>query len=187
MSKKYYDNIMIDIETLGVSSSAVIQSIAAVSFDVQSGDIGEYAFLQMSIQSCLDFGLKVDGDTIKFWLNQPKETIDSVFKSDKEYLLDCGLHWLNLFFSSHNKTTVKVWANSPQFDLAILKNSYSVCKMSPLWDRRNERDVRTIVERFPEVKDEVEFCGLKHNPVDDCMYQIELLSRAYQKSFTPAM
>lgn len=181
MNKKYYDHIMIDIETLGVSSTAVIQSIGAISFDIETGEMGEYAFLQMSIQSCLDFGLKVDGDTIKFWLSQPKETIDSILKSDKEYLLDCGLHWLNMFFSSHNKHTVKVWANRPQFDIAILKNAYLACNMPPLWDRNNERDARTIIELFPEVRNEVEFSGLKHTPIDDCRYQIELLSKAYNK------
>ena len=65
-------HLMIDIETLGIniSKNIVILSIAAVEFDLKTGELGREFYERVDIQSCLDLGMKVDASTLFWWLKQ---------------------------------------------------------------------------------------------------------------------
>lgn len=174
------NDLMIDIETLGNKPGSVILSIAAVEFDIKTGQIGSIFHQNIDIDSCIELGLKMDKSTIIWWLNQPKEaqqTITQHTGNPLKNVLRYFIQWLN----DYNLQNLKVWGNSARFDLGILAHALEVCKMPISWHHYNECDVRTLVMFAPEIKENMEFKGIKHYPIDDCKHQIKYCSAIYQK------
>lgn len=172
--KRKYDHLMVDIETMGTGFNSAIVSIAAVEFDIDTGLTGRTFQIKVSLKSCLDVGMKVDADTILWWMQQSEEARAGfggcTTVSIRRALLD---------FSSFCHSDYKVWGNSARFDLGILENAYKRVGMPVPWKYYNERCVRTLASICPELKDKTEFIGTKHNPVDDCYYQIEYCARIW--------
>jgi hypothetical protein len=174
------NNLMIDIETLGTKPGSVILSIAAVEFDLTTGKIGAIFHQNIDIDSCIEAGLKMQKDTIIWWLNQSKEAQLKVTQHTGNPLrnvLRSFIQWCN----DYNFSTIKVWGNSARFDLGILESAFDAFKMPLPWKHYNECDVRTLVMFAPEIKEETEFEGVKHTPVDDCKHQIKYCSAIYTK------
>ncbi|MBS4064197.1 MAG: 3'-5' exoribonuclease [Chitinophagaceae bacterium] len=188
MSKHFqidqYHNVMIDIETMGTNKRAVIASIAAVEFDLASGQKGRHFYEKVDIQSCLDLGLQVDGDTIKWWLNQPDQARAELVKDVRPLpqVLFKLTHWM-----AKCSADTKVWGNGPSFDLVILGNAFQAVNQTPPWDYKNERCVRTMLMLFPMVRDYIHHRGIKHQPVADANYQIELVSECYRLATPPQL
>jgi hypothetical protein len=72
-----------------------------------------------------------------------------------------------------------VWGNSARFDLGILENAFNLCDLKQNWLFYNERDLRTLFNLNPLVREQVVFKGVPHNPIDDCIYQIEYCSKIF--------
>ena len=172
------NNIMIDIETLSTEFDAVILSIAAVRFDLKTGDrSSEDLYIRIDKQSCADVGLKIDPDTIDWWLNQEDKARQEFLKNDDRSALKEALKDLSNFILE----TDKVWSNGATFDLVILRSAYKACKLKLPWEFYNERDVRTLSDLIPTIKENEPFVGTKHNPLFDCMNQIKYCSKVYQQ------
>ncbi|MGV1019316.1 3'-5' exonuclease [Empedobacter falsenii] len=169
---------MIDIETLSTEFDAVILSIAAVRFDMSTGQ-RDSADLHIRIdkQSCVDVGLKIDPDTVDWWLNQEDKARQEFLKNDDRSALKEALKRLSIFINKDDK----VWSNGATFDLVIIRNAYKACKMDLPWEFYNERDVRTLSDLIPTIKENEPFVGTKHNPLFDCLHQIKYCSKVYQK------
>ncbi len=167
-------HLMIDIETLGIniSKNIVILSIAAVEFDLKTGELGREFYERVDIQSCLDLGMKVDASTLFWWLKQNPISKNELFNGDGDNILNV-LNKLTYFIKSLNYD-VEVWGNGISFDLSILTNAYVVCGFKEVpWNTKKERDVRTLVSLLPEIKKNLSFNGIRHNPIDDCKHQIK--------------
>lgn len=175
--RKAMNDVMIDIETLGNGSRAVIVSIAAVAFDIETGQVDSKAFYQtVDIQSCLDAKLEVNGSTISWWLQQSMPA-RSVFSEDNVPLHEALMNLIGFLKKYPN---ANVWGNGSRFDLGILSDAYRACNLPIPWDYRNERDVRTLVSLRPHIKHELPFYGTRHNPVDDCVHQIRYCSTIWK-------
>lgn len=167
-----FTEVMIDIETLGTSVNSVITSIAAVEFNLETGNVGEIFKVNIDPKSCLKNGLEMDWDTIQWWMNQSSDAIESMSKNAKP--LPIALVELNKFFA--NKETHNVWGNSARFDLGIVENAFlKVGYDSHPWSPWGERCMRTITSLNREIKDNEPFEGVKHDAVDDCLHQIKVL------------
>lgn len=134
-------HLMIDLETLGTTADAVILSVGAVKFDLESDAIDEEGFYgSISIESNMDLGRKIDEDTLLWWLKQPAAA-QNVFHEDKlsleQTLMDLS-DWLG------NAEWI-VWAKGPGFDVAMLEHAYKRLGMSPPWAFWNVRCVRTYM------------------------------------------
>lgn len=70
---------MMDLETLGLCKNAVIIRIAAVVFDLDTGETREEIDLQISSKSCVKAGLKIDGDTVAWWLRENETALNETF------------------------------------------------------------------------------------------------------------
>jgi 3' exoribonuclease, RNase T-like len=171
------NNIMIDLETLGRSQDSVIAQIAAVQFDPKTGEIGAEFCVNVDIESSKYLMKNIDASTVKWWLKQPKEAIESVFFSDNpKGLLDSlkqFCEWLNTI--KVNFGDLVIWANSPSFDCEILKHAFSKSPYPILWDFRNERDFRTVSKLFPQVAENHKRVGTAHSALDDCRNQVAIL------------
>lgn len=176
-----YTDIMLDLETLGRNSNSVILSIGAVEFNIETGETGREFYTTVDIQSCLDAGLKVGGNTLYFWLQQseaarkavsePGFPIETALKKFENWMLDCP-------------TEINIWGNGARFDIGILEDAFIACGYQDMpWYFRSERDVRTLVSFAPEVKENMPFEGIYHHPISDCKHQIKYCSQIWNMFF----
>ncbi|MDH1883945.1 3'-5' exoribonuclease [Empedobacter sp. GD03797] len=172
------NNIMIDIETLSTEFDAVILSIAAVRFDISTGIKDEDNFYtKVDKQSCIDFNLKMNPETVDWWMQQEDKARQEFLSTVNRKNIKDALKDLSNFILE----TDKVWSNGATFDLVILRSAYKACKLKLPWEFYNERDVRTLSDLIPTIKENEPFVGTKHNPLFDCMHQIKYCSKVYQQ------
>ena len=165
------NNIMIDLETMGTSSNAAIVSIAAVEFDINTGEVGRVFYHKVDLQSCLNIGLTVEASTIEWWMKQADDVRYELFIDSLQIQL--VLMQFRSFLS--DIPNALLWGNSAKFDLCKLENAYSKCFHWVLWTHEQERDVRTFQSIFPEIKKDLiaKRENSAHNAINDCLFQIE--------------
>ncbi len=165
---------MIDLETLSTKTNAVICSIGVVEFDIFTGECTREFYRTINLQSCLDLGLEVEGNTLIWWLTQSTLAKEETYKKNSTGL-NSVLQELNIFLPK-KYTTFYVWGNGSSFDLGILSNAYNKCGKEIPWKFWNERDVRTLLTLYPDAKQLTKNEGVPHYPIDDCKYQIQYCS-----------
>ena len=80
----------------------------------------------------------------------------------------------------HDDANCKYNGNGVRFDIGILENAIVACGCTEMpWNFRNERDVRTLVSFAPSVKENYPFVGVEHDPISDCIHQINYCSAIY--------
>lgn len=175
MSQKH---VMLDLETMGNTSYSSVISIGAVSFDIDSGERFNQFYQKIDFKSCLDVGLGVDASTIEWWLKQNEEARKlATQKGDNIYdVLKLFSEWFEL----ENKNSY-IWGNGARFDMGLLEDAYIRCKLDIPWSFRNELDLRTMVFLDPATKNGTKFEGIRHDPISDCNYQIDYLTKIYGK------
>ncbi len=173
---------MIDLETLGTVADAVILSIGAVRFDLDSDaldDAGFYA--SVSIESNLDFSRRIQEDTHIWWLKQ-SAAAQKVFHEPKE-TLDTALAEFAEWFGSDKAL---VWSNGADFDIPMLAHAFTQAKMDVPWKFWNARCFRTF-KNLPHAKDvNTPRTGTHHNALQDAVYQAQY-AQAIQANITKSM
>nr|WP_240348947.1 3'-5' exonuclease [Pectobacterium aquaticum] len=175
---------MLDMETLGVSVTAPIISIAAVYFDPKTGDVGDSFYTVINLESSLDNGV-IEPNTLAWWMTQSDEA-RKVFNDPSAIALEDALHRLSDFANRDGGTDhLQVWGNGASFDNAIIAHTYRQSGLDLPWAFRNDRDVRTIVSLCYALKNvnvlsRVMREGIHHNALDDAIYQARYVSLAYE-------
>ena len=174
-------HVMIDLETLGTTASAVILSIGAVKFDLQSelvDDAGFYA--SVSVDSNLDLGRRIQEDTLLWWLKQ-SAAAQSVFHETK-IPLDTALIDLSDWIGTDDYL---VWSNGADFDLPMLAHAYSQLQIETPWKFFNSRCVRTY-KNLPGAKAaKFPATGVKHNALSDAVNQVKQVQAIHALLFGP--
>lgn len=168
-----FKNVMVDIETLGTKSNSAIVQIAAVEFDINTGETGLEFSILLDIKDCMHQGLGVDANTLVWWMGQSKEA-QEIFHNPDRVSLKKGLEMFTNYIG--NSELDGIWGNSPRFDLGLLEDAYTRLGMEIPWDFRKELDLRTLVKFHPSLKGLLKFEGTPHNGIDDCKYQIRYCS-----------
>jgi len=153
---------MVDIETLSTRPNAAILSIAAVPFNQQSGKYSSAHFYQEIDESCYNAEFHIDPKTVAWWENRtayrPHGTTPPglVLKEFSDYLTQLRPTY--------------IWANSPSFDLVILKEAFRIYEIKWPHNSWDERDVRTLrgLSTTPKFQP-------THDAVQDCLLQIHLV------------
>lgn len=164
--------IMIDLETMGKSSSAPILSLGAVAFRAGEG-ISSSIHVHLSLCQQVDtLGYRVAADTALWWMDQDKDAQMGVLQgqTDSRFVgeaLSAFDEWMNRLDPLKKRY---VWANAPSFDCVILRELYRrvVGDGKEPWLFYNERCYRTM-KNMVEVK--TERLGVKHSALDDATYQ----------------
>ena len=155
-------NIMIDLETLGTKPNSAILSVGAVAFDKEG--IHDQYYANVDLEDSLKKNYDVDASTVYWWLKQSAEAgciISSNLKPVRAVLID-----LQFFFKKH--APKEVWANSPSFDLVMLKNAFNKENLDILWNFWDERDYRTFLNL---TKQERVHPAVVHNALEDAIAQ----------------
>lgn len=175
-------NVMVDCESLGTTASAVILSIGAVRFDLESDQISDDGFYaSVSIESNLDLGRRVQEDTLLWWLKQPAAALQ-VFHEEKIELgtaLEDFSDWIGT--DDHC-----MWSNGADFDLPMLAHAYRQVGIEAPWKFWNNRCFRTY-KNLPGAKNiRTEAVGVKHNALSDAHQQAVTVQAIYKALFGKA-
>lgn len=183
---KKFEHCMVDIESLGNQSHSAIISIGAVEFDILTGATGKTFHLKIDLQSCMDAGLKLNADTILWWMKQSDEA-RSKLTNNTGFDAPVKLKTVLESFSAFCNKDYQIWGNSARFDLGILQNAYEAVNMPIPWDFRKERCLRTLISFAPEVKTSIPMTGTAHDAVDDCLHQIKQATAVWNKLTSRAL
>ena len=171
---------MLDIETLGIDPGAIVLSVAAQKFDIETGKISKTFYEKISIEDSIkNHKLEMDRDTFIWWIKENPQLFVNQASGDLHLksVLAMFAAWL-----AENDEEYFIWGNSNRFDLGHLSFLYSnIMGGKHPWDFRNERDLRTLISFYPEVKEEIKFEGTKHSPLDDCGHQIKQAVAVWNK------
>ena len=190
------NDIMIDIETAGNRPGSAILTLGAVAFDatrpnkelLNAGQIRGVTFYErISFDSASQLGLRTDPDTLIWWFNQSREAQAEAFRATPRKplaeVLDQFSRWLTSATgdraSTKIKSTARLWANSPSFDIVLLESAFQVCRFAPPWHYWHARDLRTLLELAGiSHKDKTSPC-IPHHALYDAMAQAYDVQRAW--------
>ena len=173
-------NLMLDIETLGLGSNALVVAIGAVFFDPKTGEIGNEFYRVLDYQDQIDKGRVPTLSTVKFWFGQSEEA-RAVFLQDGVPTSQALRDFYTFVTSNCEIDKVTPWGNGPSFDLTItesLMNDFSV----PIpWKFRNVRCLRTFKDYIYDGKD-LKREGVYHHALDDCKHQIRVVCEGVKRN-----
>ncbi len=169
---------VLDLETLGKGPNAAIATIGCVR--IENGVIGDGLYIRVDVDSAIGFGGETDASTIDFWLRQSEEAQREIHHGFNRVKINNALIQLADFIDRpaalYGETYV--WGNGATFDNVIISTAYQRAHIPRPWPYWNDRDLRTIVQLYPEAKKSVPFVGLKHHALDDAMHEARILVAA---------
>jgi hypothetical protein len=134
-------HIMMDFETLGVIADAVILSIGAVKFDLDTGQIEDGGFYaSISVDSNLAVGRRIQESTLVWWMGQDKAA-QGVF-SEPKMPLSAALEEFHAWFDPSMHSKYNVWSNGASFDIPMICHAFETHSMERPWQFWNERCYR---------------------------------------------
>lgn len=146
---KKENTVVIDLETLDTSETAVVVTIAAVKFNRFGG------IIELSNQGCSEFsqhinvteqlinGRTTSGSTLKWWRSQSDEAKHSLLKHVEIEPVGEALKDLAVFIDG-----CQLFSRGTDFDFKILANMYKQLDMKVPWKFNQVRDVRTYIDAF---------------------------------------
>lgn len=174
-------DLVIDIETLDTEVTSLILSAAVVAFDPAGNDTPE-SFLAsennfyttFSLHESLMMDFSISRSTVEFW---NKQSINALAEAaaQKTPLVE-SFKELSAFIQKFPKA--KLWANSPSFDISILRSAFKKFNLRFPVEFWAERDIRTIKD-ICEVKLDFPSTLTKHNPMHDAIYEALIVQQGY--------
>lgn len=169
------NHLMVDIETLGSGPRSVITQIGACYFDL-NGNVGGTFEANINIQSALDVGLVIDGDTIKWWFGQPKEA--QTFVKNTDTIITVLRRFQNFCVGAEH-----VWSHAT-FDMPIIFNAYRECGIKIPFHYRTPRDIRTLCWLWGGDYEDLKKQFVKenaHDALSDSIYQVKYVAHCYKE------
>lgn len=172
---------MLDLETFGIESNALIGAIGLILWNPETGKIVSENCWFPDMEEQLSNGATVSAGTLLFWLKQSKSARASIAlgQEAKAQPISAIREAMNVATGSR----VDEWyCQGASFDFPILKNMFISSdprKLLP-WEFYQERDCRTMVvhhygrgwkNKAPARDTETEY----HTALGDCRYQIRML------------
>jgi hypothetical protein len=202
-------DLMIDLETMGLAPDGAIVAIGAVNFELATGETGDSFEVPVSLNSSYELGMKLYPSTVLWWFGRDPEALAS-WKTDRAVPITTALAEFEAWFERHSQIK-RVWANAPTFDLMILRRAYELVGGMAPWPFRRERCVRTLLQLAKDLgtnprsgwwtwhrspggttsgtssatscrgaRNDAARTTTAHSALDDCYYQIEYCHLAWQ-------
>lgn len=183
-------DIIIDIETLGTKPGCVILEIGACAMDPRTGRItANFSrrikqavtftdLLKLSLYDHCDKDLR---KTVAWWTEDMDKSIllhrilSGGVETDRA--LKEFADWFGMQVLGHTPETVRIWANGPAFDIAILKSAYDGYGFERPWVCWQERCVRTALEQAGYERGSVGWIerGPRHRALNDARHEARKL------------
>jgi len=145
-------HIMIDLETIGTRPGASILTIGAIKFDPNNIDL-EHAtpetlssdrvfYRRICRQSCHDFGLHEDRNTLEWWNKQTSAARKEAFEAAPREDLIKTFH----DFAGWCGNRPLVWSHGASFDIVLCEHVFNGMGVVPPWKFWDIRDTRTLFD-----------------------------------------
>lgn len=169
---------MVDLETLGKQPYAPLLSIGACAFTLMDDEpITDLFYQAINLESCIELGMRPDGDTIKWWAKQEEAARSRAFNDPEQVSLPLAL---DAFTDWYNSRPMRVWGNSARFDCGLLEAAYKLCRKEVPWQWWNEGCYRTV-KNLPGARSvALQRYGTHHNALDDAISQAVHLRSIYR-------
>ncbi len=181
MKKHNNTDLMIDIESFSEKKDKIILSLGAVFFDIRTGEKSHSFLRHINIDMSLRDNYSIDGKTLKWWMGQDQKLLKKLIKND-QYSSDPHDTMIDFIeFCDYGTSKFMVWSRPPLYDLRALLDAFEKYDLDYPWDFRNIRCVRTYASLFPGIENDFPAKEQKHDPMVDCMRQIEYVSEIYKR------
>lgn len=171
--------IMLDLETLDTSPSALVVSIGAVAFDPMNPVLGDEFYLELSdlrIQQVVG-NRTISADTVSWWMQQDAMAKQVFAPCAPDHPVRArtvdALEKFALFIGDNGGSEALIWGNGADFDNIILGSLYESFGFKKPWSYSRNRCFRTLKSLAPFVKVARE--GTHHNALDDAITQVRHL------------
>jgi exodeoxyribonuclease VIII len=168
--------MMLDLETLGVDSNAVILSVGIVLFDPYSNYLSEGLMLYPDIDSQIDKGRVVDEGTLQWWESQANEAFEDAFRTNGRSSIEEVAYALRKLYTECDR----VWSNGAAFDIPCIASLMFDFGYPPPWNFWELRDTRTVYE-MAGLSLRSGTKKVSHVAVEDAIAQAKLVQEAYQQ------
>lgn len=185
-------DIVIDIETLGTRPGCPVIEIGACTIDNRTGKIVSNFSRRIDCGytfAALERGHAVDEDmvkTVEWWLGDPgrRETLRALLSgayggsNEPADALGAFRSWMIRVTAGHDMTDgVRIWANGPSFDTAILRAEFFCYDIELPWLCYAERCVRTALEMAGYVNGSTLWIerGPRHRALNDARHEARKL------------
>jgi exodeoxyribonuclease VIII len=167
-------HLMVDMETLAVSPSAVVLSLGAVHFDPYSTGYGDSIYFRIDLDDQDTLGREVDPKTIDWWSKQDPAIMEEAFSLDNRIPLVDAIDQFHRFAWGCSA----FWSHGATFDLVILENIYRQLNKPLPWNYWQLKDTRTLFDlgHDPEMPQ-----GSKHDALQDAIRQAVGVQNVYRK------
>lgn len=178
------NHIMLDLETLDTTPTAVVLSIGAVAFDPSTKTLGDKFYVEMTEDGAEQQkrGRTVSAETVRWWMQQDvlAKRVFAIPQAEGVERVNTyeALHRFNLFVAANGDRTAEIWGNGADFDNIILGSLYDSFGMKKPWSYSRNRCYRTIKNLGVGPKNFTR-TGVFHNALDDAITQAVHLQEIY--------
>jgi len=159
---------MVDLETMGTGNEAAIVSIGAVKFEPMGSGIDDAFYVGVSLASSVAHGLKVDPDTVLWWMGAERDLARKALLASDFVDLPTALEGVAMWIGDKS---VPVWGNGATFDNVILRNAYTKVGFDCPWSFRDDRCYRTLKNLAPGI--DIPANPMLHQALSDATYQAQ--------------
>jgi hypothetical protein len=170
-----FTQVMIDLETVDVATTAVVVSIGAVYFNHKA--LGPTFYRVLSTDDQQQRGRTVSQDTLKWWAQQSAEA-RKVFDEPATHTPIV----LDEFAAYLGDKNIQVWGNGADFDCTIWGDVYRSFGIKRPWSYSNNRCYRTLKNVLCSAVPTPARKGTHHNALDDAVHQA-LCAQIYMRGF----
>lgn len=177
-----FDDLMIDLETMGMPPAGAIVGLGACFFDLQTCTIGPTFYRAVNLATAVRDGGTVTPATIMWWMGQSQEARDAVRFNACD--IKVALTEFCEFIAEHSDDkSVRPWGNASSFDLTLLTGACSRSSVKVPWHYTNERCFRTVRSMYPDVVYNPDDKGKgAHNALEDAVFQAEHLFKIKKRN-----
>jgi hypothetical protein len=167
-------HLMLDLETMAVSPSAVVLSLGAVHFDPYGDDIQDHIHFKISIDDQHALKREIDPNTLDWWAKQDPEITEKAFGADDRIPLIEAMDQFHKFAWGRDVC----WSHGATFDLMIIDNICRQLKRPLPWNYWQLRCSRTLFNLGidPEMP-----AGDEHDALKDAIRQAIGVQNVYRK------
>jgi len=179
--------IMLDIETLGLSPGSVVLSIGAVLFSFDRFDRDENQtyrsfYREIDIKDSARVGLTADPETVAWWAQQDyqarKVMVDGLcYKSSVASAASDFTQWYRRNAEELRIEDFNVWAQG-NMDTMVLGAMFKAVGYEPPWRYNLVRDTRTAYDILDFDPYSVTRENVAHHALDDAIHQVNCLRLA---------
>ena len=169
-------HVMLDCETIGIKSTAVILTIGAVKFDPKGTGIIDRLELRPTMEDQEALGRTVDEGTLQWWSTQSESAQEEAFSDRDRIPFKEAMEKLYKFCWNQNN----VWSHGASFDVVLMETCWQSLGMNEPWKFSTVRDTRTLFD-ITGVSLRDGGYVTTHKAVEDAARQAFIVQKAYQK------